>query len=284
MPGPTKYILPITIIILSTLLAACRTTGNGYRTADYLTDNRRPELRYASVVDKFGKWKSFSAKGKFKLTSEKESFSASMQLRMVKDKYIAISLRPALGIEAGRIYMTSDSLYIIDKMNKCFIAEELSMFTAGFPVNITALQDIFLCRAFDIYKGTCDARDIEHMSFSPLDNSGNFEFSPLNMPLGAKYSFTVNGSNLLTGFSVSSGSESTIYKVAYSGHIIIDDMTMATSINLVSRFENSNLAIQTDFTPERIELNGDFNDTPPSFKGYARIPGDMLLMQLSNEF
>lgn len=284
MPGSTKYILPITMAILSMLLAACRTTGNRYRTADYLTDNRRPELRYISVVDKFGKWKSFSAKGKFKLTSDKESFSASMQLRMVKDKYIAISLRPALGIEAGRIYMTSDSLYIIDKVNKCFIAEELSMFTAGFPVNIHSLQDIFLCRAFDIEKGTCEARDLEQMLFSPLDDSGNFEFSPRNSPVGTKYSFTVNGSNLLTGFSVSSTNEDVIYEVIYSGHIIIDGMTMATRINLVSHFENYNLAIQTDFTPERIELNGDYNDTPPSLKGYANIPGEMLLMQLSNEF
>lgn len=266
------------------LFAACRTIDNGYRTADYPTDNRRPELRYASVVDKFGKWKSFSARGRFELSSEKESFSASMQLRMKKDEYIAISLRPALGIEAGRIYMTGDSLYIIDKVNKCFIAEELSMFTAGFPVSISNLQDIFLCRAFDIDKGTCNARDIGEISFSMPDSMGNFEFSPKNMPFGTEYSFTANSSNLLTGLTVKRGMEGVIYTVDYSEHVIIGDLAMATHINLVSHIDDSNLTIQTSLTPERIELNGSYNDAPPSFKGYTRIPGDMLLMQLSNEF
>ena len=104
------------------------------------------------------------------------------------------------------------------------------------------------------------------------------------MPLGTEYSFTANSSNLLTGLTVKRGMEGVIYTVDYSEHVIIGDLAMATHINLVSHIDDSNLTIQTSLTPERIELNGSYNDAPPSFKEYTRIPGDMLLMQLSNEF
>ena len=91
--------------------------------------------------------------GNIKLSAG-SSFSSAIQVRMVRDQAIYISLRPMLGIEVGRLLITADSLYAVDKVHKRYIAEKVSMLTSGIPVTVSEVQDMFLGRPFIIGKGT----------------------------------------------------------------------------------------------------------------------------------
>ena len=149
----------ITILLLATvLLAACGTmkktvgdvaggTGAG-QTAQTSADNPCD-----AVIATLGDWQTLQSGGNIALKGS-SNFSSSMQVRMVRGKSIYISLRPMLGIEVGKLLITADSVYAVDKVHKRYIAEKVSLLTAGIPVTVTDVQDIFLGRPFIIGKGT----------------------------------------------------------------------------------------------------------------------------------
>lgn len=59
-----------------------------------------------------------SAKAKINFDSEKNSLSSTANIRIRKDSIIWVSLSPGLGIEAARILITQDSIFVIDKVHK----------------------------------------------------------------------------------------------------------------------------------------------------------------------
>ena len=76
-----------------------------------------------AVIATLGNWQTMQTGGNIKLSAG-SSFSSSVQVRMVRDKAIFISLRPMLGIEVGKLVITADSLYAVDKVHKRYIAEK----------------------------------------------------------------------------------------------------------------------------------------------------------------
>ena len=87
-------------------------------------------------------WNTFSAKGSADLSfGASGSLSASTQLRMVRGEVLQISVRIILGIEVARLYMTPDSLFLVNKMQKQYVAASLQEIGGGCPV-------LFRCRPF----------------------------------------------------------------------------------------------------------------------------------------
>ncbi len=62
-----------------------------------------------------------SAKAKVDFDSDKQSLSGIANVRIQKDSAIWISLSPGLGIEAARVLITRDSVFILQKFNKVFM-------------------------------------------------------------------------------------------------------------------------------------------------------------------
>ena len=68
-------------------------------------------------------------------------------LRMCKDSAIWVSLTPALGVEAARVFMTPDSVKMISKvpLNKFVYEGDYSDFqkSLGVPLDFYSIQEIF---------------------------------------------------------------------------------------------------------------------------------------------
>ena len=62
-----------------------------------------------------------SSKAKINFESEKNNVSGSANIRIRKDSIIWVSLSPGLGIEAARVLITTDSVTLLDKINKVFM-------------------------------------------------------------------------------------------------------------------------------------------------------------------
>ncbi|REE05988.1 DUF4292 domain-containing protein [Marinoscillum furvescens] len=62
-----------------------------------------------------------SAKAKIDFESEKNSLSGSANIRIQRDSVIWMSLSPGLGIEVARVLITTDSVAVIDKVNKQYM-------------------------------------------------------------------------------------------------------------------------------------------------------------------
>jgi hypothetical protein len=67
-------------------------------------------------------------------------------IKIVRDSAIQITVVPAFGIEAGRILLTKDSIFVINRLNKWFIAEswEDAKLEDFNRLKMKELQDVFL--------------------------------------------------------------------------------------------------------------------------------------------
>jgi len=89
----------------------------------------------------------FSAKIKTDFEQERgKDASLTLHLKMESGKYIWMSAVAILGIEVARVYITPDSVKILDKLNKRYLAQSYSYFTrfSDMPLTLEALQNLFV--------------------------------------------------------------------------------------------------------------------------------------------
>ncbi|WP_162054977.1 DUF4292 domain-containing protein [Pontibacter pamirensis] len=88
----------------------------------------------------------FSSKGQLSLNSKKENLSSGVSIRMKKDSVIWVSVQPGLGIEAARMMLTQDSVYLMNRLQKEYVATDYSFLRNRFQVdvNFEILQAILL--------------------------------------------------------------------------------------------------------------------------------------------
>ena len=102
---------------------------------------------FESLMASYPDWNTFSANLSFGASG---SLSASTQLRMVRGEVLQISVRIILGIEVARLYMTPDSLFLVNKMQKQYVAASLQEIgeRLSSPVSLQTVQDALLGRIF----------------------------------------------------------------------------------------------------------------------------------------
>ena len=87
-------------------------------------------------------FKYLSGKGKVTFDNGAENISSPVDFRMLKDSLIWLSARPVLGMEAVRILITADSVFIQNKLNgsmQMFSFEGLSK-QMGVPLNFKLIE------------------------------------------------------------------------------------------------------------------------------------------------
>lgn len=130
------------LIILVGLLAACGTS----RKATVIEPGKKPSL---SVIDKLRdqrpEYSTFEGKTRLKIDSEELKVGLNATIRMEKGKSIW-AVVSKFGFEAGRMLVTPDSAFIIDRLNKVYYAENLEDYRREYsiPFGFDAMQDLFL--------------------------------------------------------------------------------------------------------------------------------------------
>src|SRR5215204_4379643 len=79
-------------------------------------------------------FKTFSAKGRMQLETPEEKIGSSVTIRIKKDSVIWISMVPGLGIEAARIRITPDTIQILNRLQRQYIAGNFSMLKNKFNI------------------------------------------------------------------------------------------------------------------------------------------------------
>jgi len=89
----------------------------------------------------------FSAKAKIKIKDNHSSQKALMYLRMKSDSVVWLVFKK-LSVEAARALITKDSLFIINRLDKTYQAENLDSLqnVYGFNSNFSFMQDFILAR------------------------------------------------------------------------------------------------------------------------------------------
>lgn len=110
--------------------------------------------KFADIFDRSGSrlvvddvsFEYLSAKAKVDFDSEKNSLSGTANMRIQKDSAIWVSLSPGLGIEAARVLITRDSVAILDKINKVFMAYSFSELSKKleFDLNYSLVESVVI--------------------------------------------------------------------------------------------------------------------------------------------
>ena len=274
----------LTLFTLMTMLAACGTAKKAVTVPDTTTTTPGTTTTtaatdpYDAVIATLGNWQTMQCGGNIKLSAG-SSFSSAIQMRMVRDEAIYISVRPMLGIEVGKIIITADSLYAIDKVHKRYIAEKVSILTSGIPVTVSDVQDIFLGRPFIIGQGSLSAELKPQVATTREGN--NIVIAPSESYKGYGYGFTFDKSNRITSLDiVPAGSTTAAYQVKYSDVRGTVTGNIAHGLNATATVEKKKLALTLTF--KNIDWNGNIKIDRNIPNGYSRMSAKSLLSIFSN--
>lgn len=107
----------------------------------FMTDN------YKRIMESRIGFTTFSAKIDVDYEdADGKKYNVNAHLRMYKDSVIWISITGPLGIEGLRAYITTDSVKLLDKQNKTYIARSVSYLqdVTELPLDLHSLQDLLL--------------------------------------------------------------------------------------------------------------------------------------------
>lgn len=117
-----------------------------------------------------------SARAKIDFESAKNNLSGTANIRIRKDSIIWISLSPGLGIEAARVLITQDSIFVLDKVHKEYQKIGLNELSEkfDFDINYQLVQSVILGNLIHPY----DREKVVKAAFGYTYNQqhGNFFF------------------------------------------------------------------------------------------------------------
>ena len=265
----------LSLILLAAMMSACGTFKKATNDTD-TTTTTTPTTAFSdpcdAVIATLGDWQTMQTGGNIKLSAG-SNFSSSIQMRMVRDEAIYISLRPVLGIEVGKLLITADSLYAVDKVHKRYLAEKVSILTSGIPVTVKDVQDIFLGRPCIIGKGTLNE------SLKPLvtasNEGGKVKLTVDEQYRGHGYAFTFDKSNRIISLDiVPQGSTTPAYQVKYSDVKQTVAGNIAHGINANAAVDKKKMAFS--LTYKDIDWNGKVKIDRNIPEGYKRMSANDL--------
>ena len=120
-----------------------------------------------------------SGRAKVNINYEGQRFSATLNLKMRKDSIIWVNLKK-LGLEIGRLKITPDSIHLLDRFNKNYLARGIDELTStyGLPADFGTLQDVLLGNAYFWNKEELESSvKNNHYELNGIDGRKNFSYA-----------------------------------------------------------------------------------------------------------
>lgn len=280
MKSNNLLIIAATMLLLSacgTMKKAAPTPQGAGSTSTTTTENPTYDP-FNAIVATLGDWQSLQTGGNISIKGS-SNFSSSIQVRMVRDQAIHISLRPLLGIEVGRLVITGDSLIAVDKVHKRYIAEKVSVLTAGIPMTVSDVQDVFLGRPFVLGQGTASEQLKEFLNVSRQGNA--IVLTSGKQFKGYGYAFTFEPSKRITSLDiVPTGATVAAYQVKYSDVKGTEAGNIAHGIDVDATVEKKKLSFSLDY--KSIDWNRSVKIDRSIPSGYKRMSASDLFSLFSN--
>lgn len=125
------------------LLGGCKTSTK-VETVDAVSAKAHLEF-FESIQKQAFQYETFSARTNVDLTVPGKSLSSRVDIKIVHDSVLQLSVQPLLGIELFRAEFNQNGLVIIDRMNKRYVSESYADLKGKLPItfNYYNLQALF---------------------------------------------------------------------------------------------------------------------------------------------
>jgi len=112
----------ILCLLIITILSGCRTARDVSVSSNVLNLKTKPSF-FAAYMENALQYHTFASRIQFDIVLSGNEMSSRGQLRIIKDERIQISIQPLLGIEAIRAELTPDSIKIVNRVNRWYMAD-----------------------------------------------------------------------------------------------------------------------------------------------------------------
>ena len=267
-------------VLFVCLLAACKSPAGIATSGSSAEIMKTEEAFFASVLERTFQFNTLSARMRLEFSGQDMEFSSRVHLKMIHNDRLQLSIQPLLGIEMFRIEITNDSIKVIDRMNKRYIADshdELRRET-DIDFNFRNLQALFTNQVFVPGESDISAKYYRRFRITKGNNSAELKLKDKN---GVSYTFTADSDEKLLSTYIGSTNNSTL-TWDYNDFQTINKQRfpMKMTACLSSGGNTQGTATLTFSSPEiDSPLKTDFNIPA----GYSRVTLEQIIKSLTKK-
>lgn len=263
------YLLQLIITLILISVSGCKSsktiTGGDKGDKDVVS-----EVVLQELADSYQAWNTYSSSGKISISGAM-SFSTSMQLSMVRDKCISMSIRPILGIEVAKVFINTDSAVVVNKLQKVYTSIKLKDLAHILPVDINDIQDIILARVFSINNGTLNSDNIKQFTVSHDGRNNGLLITPRNNSNKFSYEFSLNENKQVALLSVYPTGSAKQYTAIYSNHVSSGIGCEAENINIDTTIKDKELSLGLYMNSSRTKWDSNVEESISINKSYRKV-------------
>lgn len=262
----TLSFLFLTSIIL--ILSGCKSkkiieTGTGE------LEKKSHEKVINDVITKEIEYKTISAKGSIEFNMGSKSRKLNTVYKLVKDEALQASVRiPIIGGEAMRITMTPDSIIIVDRLNKQYVAESFknSQLASNFDFNFYNLQSLFTNKIF--VPGAQEVNKKNYDKFRVIASNDAYMLQAKDKG-DLLYTFAVDASDHLISTLIFNEKKKVTLQWTYSD--FIQDKSLIYPTRIQANVDISKKRFDLEIAYNKLELDQDVNIDYSVSSRYQRV-------------
>lgn len=266
----TTIIAILLLLVVATSCKSPRTTPTTPHDDTMTVKGDEKQTLFNSMLDAYGSWDTFVARGSASLGS----LSSSFELRMIKDNGIQISLRPILGIEVARLIIVENKVLIYDKINSRYIENNLGDFADILTVEPTIgnVQDILLGIPFILGSSSLDENDYKKLDIEIAGDE--WIIQPRTKIKNLNYLFSMNREQTE---SLQISQEKTERKIScsYRDYLYDGRHMYPSALQITAQGNKHRYTLKLDFSTASWDSN--ITIQPLSNKGYTRTTISQIL-------
>ena len=274
----TQILLIIAAVTLT--LASCRSSqqsnvSNLPTTEIHNAADAQKQLQ--AIVGSYGDWDRLRMPVTIRLNGEQRT-SISGTAIMERDKSVFISLR-FLGFEVANVYATNDSIFVVDKYNKQYAAEDIHQFLGGTQINISNVQSLLLGHMFVMGETQINLKEFDKSNFDYIKGSSWAVF-PDEQNEAAEYGFAFHDINILEMTAIKSNKREPVI-IKYSDPTSTAIGPIATMVNVTHDFGKNKLDADIVWDTKKATWNEKVELRQPSINSkYRRLTSDQIATML----
>lgn len=268
------------------LMASCGAKKNVPSTPyEPVNDTGAPGNAFSALAASYKPWTDVSMPVRVEL-KEPKNLGISGKAAMVHGKSVYLSLR-FLGMELGAVYVDTDSIYVLSKMQKLAYVESLDFFRRSFGFSLDDIQSLLLGQVFVPGKGTVTGNEARDFSITPGDGSDTWILTPKKTP--SKVTWHFEGRTSQTADVLTSIVESLIVSPAsmkplsarFASQTDTEAGMAASQVSLAATMSKHSLRLDITWSLNRAEWNKGIAPAVPKVpSNYRRITTAGLLEML----
>lgn len=269
------------ILLLGIAFNACKPKQKIVYSTSPVEDKANNQI-FSDIITSEIPFHTFSAKLNMNFSTGSKSMSSKANIRIVRDDALQISIQPLFGVEMFRFYMNTDTVMLLDRMNKRYVMETIDSLKDTYPVGFDffTLQSVLTNALFVSGKEQVEAADYRRFKYIRTSDQ-NYYLTANDAASGIDYSFTVNGDDRITFTHLMQPEKKHSLQWGYNNFTVLEDLVfphkMNVSLSSSSRKVNAELLFSHVVTNEPIRLTMNVPN------GYTRSSLEEILKFLSTK-